>query len=134
MKVQNIAFALENSFVLLSVSLPSRPQQPLMIFITKSQVFLPRTLLKLNQCTFLCLSSVPCHDFETYPCRVSGLFISIAEEYTQFCFFFFSYLIYKVSKLFSLIWEKATLDSVHILLLAKDIWSVVTWGKYIQAP
>lgn len=45
----------------------------------------------------------------------------------------FVYLMHKVSKLFYLIWEEATLDSVHILLLAKDIWSVVTWGKYIQA-
>ena len=45
----------------------------------------------------------------------------------------FVYLMHKVSKLFCLILEEATLDSVHILLLAKDIWSVVTWGKYIQA-
>lgn len=48
--------------------------------------------------------------------------------------FFFAYLMHKVFKLFYLTWEKATLDSVHILPLAKDIWSVVTWGKYIQAP
>jgi hypothetical protein len=41
---------------------------------------------------------------------------------------------HKVFKLFYLTREKATLDSVHILPLAKDIWSVVTWGKYIQHP
>lgn len=41
---------------------------------------------------------------------------------------------HKVSNLFYLIWEKATLDSIHILLLAKDIWSVVIWGKYTRHP
>lgn len=137
MKIQNISITLESSFVSFSVNPPSRLQQPLMVSVPIDQFWLSRTLYKLNHTVYvlLCLSSfVSCNDFETYQQFTHFYCRGVYGVVSQLVCLFFAYLMHKVLKLSYLIWEKAALDSVHILLLAKDIWSVVTWGKYIQAP
>lgn len=98
----------------------------------------------LHQQTQLCLSPMLCaHLCLLFPGTVLLLYHAVVVSVVYLflllksilcSLLFFAYLMHKVFKLFYLTREKATLDSVHILPLAKDIWSVVTWGKYIQHP
>ena len=97
-------------------------------------VLLVQNLYKLNhKYIFFCVCLLL---FHVMILRLSHVVISVVYSFLFLRSMpgsLFVYLMHKVSKQFYLIWEEATLDSVHILLLAKDIWSVVTWGKYIQA-